>query len=118
MFVVSSCTYKAGCQIKSLHVVGDQRTICTHAMTHLVSLSLFLFDCLAEHLLVELRARLGSDKQLEAQLRREDIYLLMTACGKRNRNLLKNDGNVSRSTIVFWNSPLGRIYRRIYIEVM
>ena len=68
-FVASSCTCKAGCRIKSLHVVGDQRTICTHAMTHLVSLSLFLFDCLAEHLLVKLRARLGSDKQLEAQLR-------------------------------------------------
>ena len=87
-FVASSCSCKAGCRIKSLHVLGNERTICTHGMTHLVSLSLCLFNGLAEHLLVELRARLHSDSDLEAKLNRDDIRLLMLATGNKRSSLL------------------------------
>ena len=38
----------------TVHAPGTERKACTHGMTHLVSLSLSLFDGSVEHLLVEL----------------------------------------------------------------
>ena len=87
-FISSSCSCKAGCRIKSLHVLDNQHTIYTHGMTHLVSLSLCFFHGLAEHLLVELQARLTSDPDLEAQLKISDICLIMVASGNENSRLL------------------------------
>ena len=48
-----------------------------------MGLSLLLFDGLAKHLVVELRARLSSDNELGTLLNCKDVFFLMMACGKR-----------------------------------
>ena len=86
--IACSCTCKAGCRTKSLNRLGTERNFCTHGASILMGLSLLLFDGLAEHLLVELRARLSSDDELGPLLDRNHIFLLMTACGRKNTDLL------------------------------
>ena len=90
--IACSCTCKAGCRTNSLSKLGTERNFCTHGASILMGLSLLLFDGLAEHLLVELRARLSSDNELGTLLNREDVFLLMTACGKKNSDLLVPNG--------------------------
>ena len=60
-----------------------------------MGLPLLLFVGLAEHILVELRARLSYDDELGSLLDRNPIFLLMTACGKNNSNLLLENGGAS-----------------------
>ena len=93
--IVCSCTCKAGCRTISSHCLGTERNFCTHGASILAGLTLLLFDGLAEHLLVELRARLSSDEELGSLLDRQHIFLLMTACGKRNSDLLIKNGGAS-----------------------
>jgi len=92
-----SCNCKVGTRKGTVHAPGTERKTCTHGITHLVSLSFSLFDGLAEHLLVELRTRLATDAILDMHLQqqRNDIRLLMAACGKQNENLLLSNGGGS-----------------------
>ena len=77
---------------KTSHVLGAERNFCTHGASILMGHLLLLFDGLAEHILVELQARISSDNVLCALLNCYDIFLLMTACGKKSTDLLLQNG--------------------------
>ena len=98
--IVCSCTCKAGCRTISSHCLGTERlvierTFCTHGASIIVGLSLLFFDGLVEHLLIELRARISYDEELGSLLDQQHTFLLMNACGKKNFDLLIQNGGAS-----------------------
>ncbi|CAJ1958104.1 unnamed protein product, partial [Cylindrotheca closterium] len=70
--VASACKCKAGCRNRSLANLGTQRVFCTLGLFPLLQLSHLLFTFLAEHLLYELRIRLGRDEEAFSRLDIED----------------------------------------------
>ena len=62
--------------------------MCTHMLLHLMSLTLFLFDGLVEHLLTKLCTQINNVSNLETELNQKEVYFLMTACGKNEPQLL------------------------------
>ena len=72
-----------------------EQNFCTHRASILMGLSLLLFDGLVEHILFELRARLSDDDELGSLLDCNHIFLLMTACGKKNLDILLYNGDAS-----------------------